>query len=103
MSFLQNASIRTKILSLILPLCIIGLGATVYMSARYKNADTLYSEFIAGDNAALVELSRANRNLQAVAYRCLSGNGIRHLHSADFAIAKQASIMTDKGELIWRD
>ncbi|MDH7801670.1 MULTISPECIES: methyl-accepting chemotaxis protein [unclassified Rhizobium] len=68
MSFLQNASIRTKILSLILPLCIVGLGATVFMSSRYKESDTAYSDFIANDNAALVELARANRNLSAVAY-----------------------------------
>ncbi|MND42125.1 Methyl-accepting chemotaxis protein II [compost metagenome] len=67
-SFLQNASIRTKILSLILPLCIVGLGATAFMSNRYKEADTAYSFFIANDNAALVELARANRNLTAVAY-----------------------------------
>lgn len=68
MSFLQNASIRTKILSLILPLCIVGLGATAFMSNRYKEANTTYSFFIANDNAALVELARANRNLVAVAY-----------------------------------
>ncbi len=68
MSFLQNASIRTKILSLILPLCIVGLGATAFMSSRFKEADTAYSSFIANDNAGLVELSRANRNLAAVAY-----------------------------------
>ena len=66
MSFLQNASIRTKILSLILPLCIVGLGATAYMATRYKEADNAYSDFIAGDNAALVELARANRNLMAM-------------------------------------
>ncbi|CDN92295.1 methyl-accepting chemotaxis protein [Agrobacterium tumefaciens] len=68
MSFLENASIRTKILSLILPLCIVGLGATAFMSSRFKEADTVYSSFIANDNAGLVELSRANRNLAAVAY-----------------------------------
>ncbi|WCK01558.1 methyl-accepting chemotaxis protein [Agrobacterium tumefaciens] len=68
MSFLYNASIRTKILSLILPLCIVGLGAAAFMATRYKDADTLYSEFIASDNAALVELARANRNLIALAY-----------------------------------
>ncbi|NTZ90429.1 methyl-accepting chemotaxis protein [Agrobacterium tumefaciens] len=68
MSFLQNTSIRTKILSLILPLCVVGLGATAFMSNRYKEADTAYSFFIANDNAALVELARANRNLAAVAY-----------------------------------
>ncbi|MCZ7451368.1 HAMP domain-containing protein, partial [Agrobacterium rhizogenes] len=68
MSFLKNASIRTKILSLILPLCVVGLGATTFMASRYKEADTAYSDFIANDNAALVELARANRNLSAAAY-----------------------------------
>ncbi|MCZ7450639.1 HAMP domain-containing protein, partial [Agrobacterium rhizogenes] len=68
MSFLHNASIRTKILSLILPLCIVGLAAATFMATRYKEADTLYSDFIASDNAALVELARANRNLVALGY-----------------------------------
>ena len=68
MSFLKNASVRTKILSLILPLCIVGLGATIFMASRYKEADTAYSDFIAKDSAALVELARATRNLQSVAY-----------------------------------
>ncbi|WCJ61897.1 methyl-accepting chemotaxis protein [Agrobacterium tumefaciens] len=68
MSFLQNASVRTKILSLILPLCIVGLGATIFMASRYKEADTAYSDFISKDSAALVELARATRNLQSVAY-----------------------------------
>ncbi|KJF66239.1 methyl-accepting chemotaxis protein [Rhizobium nepotum] len=68
MSFLQNASIRTKILSLILPLCIVGASATAFMSSRFKEADTAYSDFIANDNAALVEIARANRNLLSVAY-----------------------------------
>ncbi len=67
-SFLQNASVRTKILSLILPLCIVGLAATTFMASRYKEADTAYSDFIAKDSAALVELARATRNLQSVAY-----------------------------------
>ncbi|MFF2319610.1 methyl-accepting chemotaxis protein [Agrobacterium sp. NPDC058088] len=68
MSFLKNASIRTKILSILLPLCVVGLAATAFMASRYKAADTAYSDFIANDNAALVELSRANRNLAALAY-----------------------------------
>ncbi len=68
MSFLQNASIRTKILSLILPLCVVGLCATGFMANRFKEADTAYSFFISSDNAALVELARANRNLVSMAY-----------------------------------
>jgi methyl-accepting chemotaxis protein len=68
MSFLKNASIRTKILSLILPLCVVGLSATAFISTRYKQADTSYSDFISNDAAASVEMSRANRNVVATAY-----------------------------------
>ncbi|MBO9099137.1 MULTISPECIES: methyl-accepting chemotaxis protein [unclassified Rhizobium] len=68
MSILKNASIRTKILSLIIPLCIVGIGATAFVASRYKAADTDYSKFIATDNVASVEMARANRNLGATAY-----------------------------------
>jgi methyl-accepting chemotaxis protein len=68
MSFLKNASIRTKILSLILPLCVVGLSATAFVSSRYKEADTSYSDFISNDAAASVEMARANRNIVATAY-----------------------------------
>ena len=68
MSFLKNASIRTKILSLIIPLCIVGIGGTAYTSVQYKAADNAYSDFISNDSAGSVSLSRANRNLTAIAY-----------------------------------
>ncbi|WP_144577093.1 methyl-accepting chemotaxis protein [Agrobacterium sp. DE0009] len=68
MSFFKNARIRTKILSLILPLCIVGLGAVAFMASRYKEADTLNSKFITSDNAALIQLAQANRNLVALGY-----------------------------------
>jgi methyl-accepting chemotaxis protein len=68
MSFLKNASIRTKILSLILPLCIVGVGAIGFVASRYNAADTTYTDFIKKDNAAAVEMARANRNIVATAY-----------------------------------
>ncbi|MBW9071262.1 methyl-accepting chemotaxis protein [Agrobacterium pusense] len=68
MSFLKNASIRTKILSLIIPLCVVGLCATAFIATRYKAADTSYSDFISNDAGASVEMSRVNRNVVATAY-----------------------------------
>ncbi len=68
MSFLKNASIRTKILALVLPLCVVGLSATVFMSNSYKNANNSYSDFISKDNAGATAMARANRNLAATAY-----------------------------------
>jgi methyl-accepting chemotaxis protein len=99
-SFLQNASIRIKILSLILPLCIVGLGATAFMSMHYKRTDTAYSYFIANDNAALVELSRANRNLQAMAYGAYQVMAY-DTNIPDFKIVKH-EYETDKVALISR-
>ncbi|MBM7329259.1 HAMP domain-containing protein [Agrobacterium sp. S2] len=100
MSFLQNASIRTKILSLILPICIVGLGATGFMSDRYKHADTAYSDFIAKDNAALVELARANRNLQSMAYGAYQIM-VYDANSPDFKIVKQ-EYAGDRAEVVTR-
>ncbi|MGP4686134.1 methyl-accepting chemotaxis protein [Agrobacterium pusense] len=100
MSFLQNASIRTKILSLILPICIVGLGATGFMSERYKQADTAYSDFIAKDNAALVELARANRNLQSMAYGAYQIMAY-DANSPDFKIVKQ-EYAGDRAEVVSR-
>ncbi|MCM2476801.1 HAMP domain-containing protein [Rhizobium sp. CG5] len=68
MSFLKNASVRTKILALIIPLCVVGIGATAFISSRYKQADTTYSEFIIKENGASLDIARANRNLMATAY-----------------------------------
>lgn len=68
MSFIKNASIRTKILALVLPLCVVGLSATVFMSNSYKNADNSYSDFISNDTAGATAMARANRNLAATAY-----------------------------------
>lgn len=68
MSFLKNASIRTKILSVIIPLCVVGLGASGLLSYNYKAADTDYFKFISTDNATAVDVGRANRALAATVY-----------------------------------
>jgi len=68
MSFLKNASIRTKVLSLVLPLCAVGMSATLYMSYNYKRADNTYSTFISKDTTGATAMARANRNLTATAY-----------------------------------
>ncbi|MBD8689014.1 MULTISPECIES: methyl-accepting chemotaxis protein [unclassified Rhizobium] len=68
MSFLKNASIRTKILALVLPLCVVGLSATAFMSNSFKSADNSYTDFISNDTAGVTAMARANRNLAATAY-----------------------------------
>ncbi|MDO1581678.1 methyl-accepting chemotaxis protein [Rhizobium oryzicola] len=66
MSFLANAKIRTKILSLIIPLSLIGIGGVGTLAYSYKLADTAYSDFIAQDAIGTIEMSRTNASLVAV-------------------------------------
>jgi methyl-accepting chemotaxis protein len=100
MSFLRNTSIRVKILSLILPLCVVGVAAACFISVRYKTADTDYSDFIANDNAGLVQLARANRNLTGIAYTAYR----MAAHSPDEPAYKEAQADYEqmKGSLIKR-
>ena len=82
MSFLENAKIRTKILSLIVPLCLAGVASSVFLSYQYKESDGIYAEFIASDELAAVEMVRASRNLLGVGYRALQT--ILYDHNADY-------------------
>ena len=68
MSFFKNAKIRTKILSLILPVSLVGLGGVGAVAINYKNADTAYSDLISKNSAATTELFRANTSLVALGY-----------------------------------
>ncbi|AVH45509.1 methyl-accepting chemotaxis protein [Agrobacterium tumefaciens] len=73
MSFLENAKIRTKVLSLIIPVAILGLIGVGIVSGNYKEADSTYSDFIAQDAIAATELFRANTSLVSVGYDTMAG------------------------------
>ena len=68
MQFLSLLKIRTKILLLIIPLCLIGIGGIGFVSSNYKHSDTRYNRFIAADNAAAVEVSRATTSVMSASY-----------------------------------
>ncbi len=59
MSVLANISIKAKILSIVVPLCVVGLGATGSMAYFYKNADNTYSDFLTTDSVAAIQTVRA--------------------------------------------
>ena len=65
MSFLQNAKIRTKVLSIIIPICLIGIAGVLVVSSQYRDTVATYSNFIAKNEAAAVEMSRASQRLTA--------------------------------------
>ncbi|MEB2845400.1 HAMP domain-containing protein [Rhizobiales bacterium RZME27] len=68
MSFLSNAKIRTKILSLILPICFVGIAGVGVLSYNYSSSDDRYYAFIAKDNVAATDVSRAATSINSVAY-----------------------------------
>jgi methyl-accepting chemotaxis protein len=68
MSFLSNAKIRTKILSLIVPVCLIGIAGIGAAAYSFKQADQQYSAFIKEDNVAATQVSRASTSMNSVAY-----------------------------------
>ncbi|MGY5805609.1 methyl-accepting chemotaxis protein [Rhizobium sp. LEGMi12c] len=68
MSFLQNAKIRTKVLSIIIPICLIGIAGVLVVSSQYKDTVATYSNFIAKDETAAVEMSRASQRLTGLSY-----------------------------------
>ncbi|SOC84812.1 methyl-accepting chemotaxis protein [Ensifer adhaerens] len=68
MSFLENASIKTKVLSIVIPLCVVGLGASAFMAMSYSNADTRYSRFIGSDGLAATYAARATTSMMTIPY-----------------------------------
>ncbi|NTF89259.1 HAMP domain-containing protein [Agrobacterium rhizogenes] len=68
MSFLQNAKIRTKVLSIIIPICLIGIAGVLVVSSQYKNTVSTYSDFISKDETAAVEISRSSQRMTALSY-----------------------------------
>ncbi|MFC3073502.1 methyl-accepting chemotaxis protein [Shinella pollutisoli] len=79
MSFLQDTKIRTKILSVLIPICVIGIGGVALVASEYKHTDTTYREFINHDSMAAIAIERAPADLVAVAYTAYEvltyGNG----------------------------
>ncbi|WP_349961758.1 methyl-accepting chemotaxis protein [Rhizobium sp. ZPR3] len=68
MSFFQNAKIRTKVLSIIIPICLIGIAGVLVVSNHYRDTVATYSNFIAKNEAAAVEMSRASQRITAMSY-----------------------------------
>jgi methyl-accepting chemotaxis protein len=73
MSLLQNLRIRTKVLSLVLPACLIGIGGTLYVSGKFKSADTEYSDFVSNDGNAEIDMAIASQRLVSIVYDAYQG------------------------------
>lgn len=68
MSFLQNAKIKTKVLTILIPICLIGIAGVLVVSNQFRDTVGTYSNFIAKDETAAVEMSRASQRMTAMSY-----------------------------------
>ncbi|MCM2291819.1 methyl-accepting chemotaxis protein [Allorhizobium sp. BGMRC 0089] len=68
MSFLTHASIRTKILALIIPVCLVGVGGISYVSYKFNAADQSYSDFISTDAIAANQMARTPTSFLSLGY-----------------------------------
>ncbi|MDL2410664.1 methyl-accepting chemotaxis protein [Rhizobium calliandrae] len=68
MSIFQNVKIRTKVLSVIIPICLIGITGVLFVSSQYRDTVANYSRFISMDEAAAIQMSMANQRLAALSY-----------------------------------
>ncbi|RYG97589.1 MAG: methyl-accepting chemotaxis protein, partial [Alphaproteobacteria bacterium] len=64
----KNLRIRTKILSIIIPLCLIGIAGVLFVSNNYKTADDEYSDFIANEGSAEINMAIASQRLVAIVH-----------------------------------
>ena len=69
MKFLSHASIRAKILSLVVALAVTSVCGAAFMADKASSSSATFLEFIEADIEATSMVSRATRNLQSVAYR----------------------------------
>lgn len=67
LSFLSNASIRTKILTLVGSIVAVGVISIGVMANSYKNADSRYTDFMSTDMKSTMEMARSTTSLIASA------------------------------------
>ncbi|MFS8115987.1 HAMP domain-containing protein, partial [Rhizobium jaguaris] len=84
MSIFQNAKIRTKVLCVIIPICLIGIAGALLVSSQYRDTVANYSRFISTDEAASIQMSMANQRLAALSYNAYQ---IRLYNSKDSEMA----------------
>ena len=65
MSFFTNASIRTKILALVIPISFLGIASLGFVSYQLKQTDTTYSNFIDNESSAALWSARSSSSFGA--------------------------------------
>jgi methyl-accepting chemotaxis protein len=68
MSFLNNAKIGTKVVSLLMVMGLLAGGIAVYASLRLKALDNTYSELITNESGAALDMAMLNRDVTEMGY-----------------------------------
>jgi methyl-accepting chemotaxis protein len=68
MSFLNNAKIGTKVVSLLMGMGLLAAGIAVYGSLRLKALDDTYSELITNQTGAALDIAMLNRDITNMGY-----------------------------------
>jgi methyl-accepting chemotaxis protein len=97
MQFLENARIRTKIISVIVLMGLISLSGLAYVSAQFKSADSRYSDFLSHESLAAVLNARATGGLLQMGFQ-LGLILVKDPASPDFAASLK--IYRDNRELM---
>lgn len=69
MSLMKNASIRIKILAMVVGVSTLAGGSLAYNSWQFFAADARYSQFVHSEGKSNTDIVAATRHLQSVAYR----------------------------------
>jgi methyl-accepting chemotaxis protein len=99
MSFLKNAKIRTKVLSIIIPICLIGVAGVVVLSSYFKDTVATYADFIETDERAAVEMARASQRVTGLSYNAYQ---ILVYSSKDPKMAKFAQDYADNKKILYQ-
>ncbi|AGB73237.1 hypothetical protein RTCIAT899_PA00730 (plasmid) [Rhizobium tropici CIAT 899] len=65
---MAHISIKTKMLLLVVPICVIGIAGLTFDSLKHRGASQSYVNFIAEDGADAIHIARANQHFTAVSY-----------------------------------
>jgi methyl-accepting chemotaxis protein len=68
MSLMANSSIKTKILSIVVLLCLAGLGASATLAYFYKQTDNRYSDYLTTNSPATMIAARVTTAMMSAGY-----------------------------------
>jgi len=98
MSFLENAKVRVKILSAVIPACTIGIVGVLMVSVDHKATDAAYNKFISNEAVAAGEMYSASEALITIGFeigQVVARGDPREIEAANEDIGVSAEKLAD--------